>query len=191
MVQSFQPIREEVAAELVDTLREACESKKYSSVNLSEMLIETSNNIVARCVLGQKYEYDTQDGDGSGSFGELARKMMKQLAAFSVGDFFPSLGWVDILTGQITEFRATFSALDAFFDQVIADHKRMKKREDGQSDKKDFVDILLQIQEGGRHDFQLTHENIKAILMVCFFLSIFFPPPLLSSLSPAHLQMGT
>lgn len=179
MVQSFQPIREEVAAELVDTLREACESKKYSSVNSSEMLIETSNNIVARCVLGQKYEYDdTQDGDGSGSFGELARKMMKQLAGFSVGDFFPSLGGVDTLTGQITEFKATFSALDAFFDQVIADHKRMKKREDGQSDKKDFVDILLQIQEGGRHDFQLTHDNIKAILMVCFFLCI--PPPPLS-----------
>ncbi|XP_061362144.1 cytochrome P450 71A1-like [Gastrolobium bilobum] len=161
-VRSFQSIREEEVAQLVDTVREACESKR-SSVNLSEMLIATSNNIVSRCVLGQKY--DTPDG--SSSFGELGRKMMEQLAAFSVGDFFPSLGWIDVLTGQISEFKATFRALDAFFDEVIAEHKRTK-RDDGQSDNKDFVEILLQIQEGGKYDFQLTHDNIKALLMDMF-----------------------
>lgn len=175
-VQSFQSIREEEVAEIVDTLKEACASasasasKESSIVNLSEMLIAASNNIVSRCVLGQKY--DTPDG--SGSFGELGRKMMKQLAAFSVGDLFPSLGWIDILTGQISEFKATFCALDSFFDQVIADHKRMKKSEDGQSDKKDFVEILLQVQDGAKYDFPLTNDNIKAILMVCFFLYYFF-----------------
>ena len=163
-VRSFQSIREEEVAELVDNIREACASKG-PCVNLSEMLIAASNNIVSRCVLGQKY--DTPDG--SSSFGELGRKMMRQLAAFSVGDFFPSLGWVDVLTGQIPEFKATFCALDAFFDKVVEEHRRMK-RGDGQSDKKDFVDILLQVQENGIHDFQLTHDNIKAILVVSFSL---------------------
>lgn len=176
-MQSFQSIREEVA-EIVNTLKEACASKESSIVNLSEMLIAASNNIVSRCVLGQKYDTPV----GSGSFGELGRKMMKQLAAFSVGDFFPSLGWIDILTGQISEFKATFCALDSFFDQVIADHKRMKKSEDGQSDKKDFVEILLQVQDGAKYDFPLTNDNIKAILMVCFFL-YFFPSYFLADIT--------
>ncbi|XP_020213693.2 cytochrome P450 71A1 [Cajanus cajan] len=163
-VRSFQPIREEEVALMLDGIREACAGKS-SCVNLTEMLIETSNNIMSRCVLGRKYD----TSDGRISFGELGRKMMKHLATFTVGDFFPSLGWVDFLTGQIAEFKATFSALDAFFDQLVAERKRMKMEINGQSDDdKDFVDILLQIQEGGKHDFQLTQNDVKAILMDIF-----------------------
>ncbi|XP_027358651.1 cytochrome P450 71A1-like [Abrus precatorius] len=161
-VRSFQSIRDEEIAEMLDTIREACGSKR-SCVNLSEMLIETSNNIMSRCVLGQKY--DTPEGGES--FGELGRKMMKHLATYSVGDFFPWLGWVDVLTGQIAEFKSTFCALDGFFEQLVVQRKRMN-RGDGQSDNKDFVDILLQIQEGRKHDFQLTHNDVKAILMDIF-----------------------
>ncbi|TKY73567.1 steroid 17alpha-monooxygenase or 17alpha-hydroxyprogesterone aldolase [Spatholobus suberectus] len=161
-VRSFQSIREEEVAAMLDAIREVCASKR-SSVNLSEMLIQTSNNIMSRCVLGRKYD----TADGRISFGELGRKMMKHLATFTVGDFFPSLGWIDFLTGQIPEFKATFCALDAFFEQLIAERKRIK-RDNGQPDNKDFVDILLQIQESGKHDFQLTHDDVKAILMDIF-----------------------
>ncbi|XP_061349591.1 phenylacetaldehyde oxime monooxygenase CYP71AN24-like isoform X2 [Gastrolobium bilobum] len=111
-VGSFHSIRQEEITELVDTIRDACASKR-SSVNLREMLFAASNNIVSRCVLGQKY--DTPDG--TTSIGVLARKTMKLLAAFSVGDFFPSLGWIDVLTGLISEIKSTSAALDAFFDE--------------------------------------------------------------------------
>ncbi|KAL2346965.1 hypothetical protein Fmac_000965 [Flemingia macrophylla] len=163
-VRSFQSIREEEVVLMLDGIREACAGKS-SCINLTEMLIETSNNIMSRCVLGRKY--DTAD-DTRISFGELGRKMMKHLATFTVGDFFPSLGWIDFLTGQIAEFKATFSALDAFFDELIAERKRTKRNINGQSDNKDFVDILLQIQEGGKHDFQLAQNDVKAILMDIF-----------------------
>ncbi|KAL1363830.1 phenylacetaldehyde oxime monooxygenase CYP71AN24-like [Arachis hypogaea] len=163
-VRSFQSIREEEVAELVDSLRETCGSNKESCVNLSELIIATSNNIVSRCVLGQKYD---NNPDGSGSFGELGRKMMRELAAFSVGDFFPFLGWLDFLTGQIQEFKATFHALDCFYDKVLEEHRRMIKK--GNDDKKDFVDLLLQVQEDGvHHDFHLSNDNLKAILMDVF-----------------------
>ncbi|XP_061349592.1 cytochrome P450 71A1-like [Gastrolobium bilobum] len=158
-VGSFHSIRQEEITELVDTIRDACASKR-SSVNLREMLFAASNNIVSRCVLGQKY--DTPDG--TTSIGVLARKTMKLLAAFSVGDFFPSLGWIDVLTGLISEIKSTSAALDAFFDEVIAQHKRSNKNDD-KNDIKDFSGILLQLQEGGKLDFELTQDNLKAILM--------------------------
>ncbi|KAI4338264.1 hypothetical protein L6164_016606 [Bauhinia variegata] len=121
------------------------------------MLIATTNNVICRCVLGDKY--NTKDDC---RFGELARKVMVHIATFCVGDFFPSFGWVDVLTGKIRYFKATFEALDAFFDQVIAEHKTRRMN----GDKKDFVDILLQLQEDGMLDFELTHHNLKALIMV-------------------------
>ncbi|KAI4338263.1 hypothetical protein L6164_016605 [Bauhinia variegata] len=123
------------------------------------MLIGTSNNVICRCVLGDKY--NTKDDC---RFGELARKAIIHITDFAVRDFFPSLGWVDVLTGKIRDFKATFEALDAFFDQVIAEHKTGKRNSN--NDQKDFIDILLQLQEDGLLDFELTHQNLKALIMV-------------------------
>ncbi|KAK7353964.1 hypothetical protein VNO80_19420 [Phaseolus coccineus] len=165
-VRSFQSIREEEVSGMLGAIREACSASKGSScVNLSEILIQTSNNIISRCVLGRKYD----NPEGGISFGELGRKMMKHLATFSVGDFFPLLGWIDVITGQIPEFKATFRALDSFFDQLIAERKRIVKSDGYQPHNKDFLETLLQIQDGaGKHDFQLTHDDVKAILMDIF-----------------------
>ena len=183
-VRSFQSIREEEVAAMLGAIREACSaSKGPSCVNLSEILIETSNDIMSRCVLGRKYD----NSDGGISFGELGRRMMKHLATFTVGDFFPLLGWVDVLSGQIPEFKDTFRALDAFYDQLIAERRRMMKKEGYQPHNKDFLDTLLQIQDGaGSHDFQLTHNDVKAILMVHMSL---FSSDMLRKSSIEHLQM--
>ncbi|KAK7265633.1 hypothetical protein RJT34_33255 [Clitoria ternatea] len=82
MVQSFGVIKEEEVAELVNELREVS-----SRVNIGEMVLSTLNNIVCECVLGRKYS-----GDGHSRVKGLARNVMFNLAAFSVGDYFPLLG---------------------------------------------------------------------------------------------------
>ena len=88
------------------------------------MLIAASNNIVSRCVHGRKCDDRIGGGGGSScSFGVLGRKVMRLLSAFSVGDFFPQLGWVDSLTGLIPEMKAMSVTIDAFFDEVIAEHE--------------------------------------------------------------------
>ncbi|KAF7838254.1 Cytochrome P450 [Senna tora] len=144
-VQSFQFIRKEEVEEMVNKIREACESE--SEINLSQMFITTSNNIVSRCVLGHKYEA----AHGSTSFGDVARKVMTQFVAFSVGDFFPSLGWIDYVTGLIPKLKATSAELDAFFEDVIEQHKMMERNYED-----DFVDILLQLPQNGKLESSLT-----------------------------------
>lgn len=162
-VQSVQFIREEEAMALVEKIRKALSlSEGCCTVNLSEMLIATANNIICRCMFGKKY-----DADGC-RFGELGRQIMVQISDFSIGDLFPSLGWVDVLTGQIKKFKATFEEMDDFFDQIIVGH-RMSRRD---PNKKDFLDILLQLQADGLSEFDLTESDLKAILMV--FLPIPF-----------------
>ncbi|KAK2388926.1 cytochrome P450 71A1 [Trifolium repens] len=158
-VQSVQFIREEEAVALVDKIRKATIlSDGCCTVNLSEMIIATANNIISRCIFGKKY-----DSDGC-RFGKLGRKIMTQVSDFSIGDMFPLLGWVDVLTGQIQKFKATFEEMNDFFDGVIIEHK-MSRRD---PNKKDFLDILLQLQSDGLSEFNLTQNDLKALLMDMF-----------------------
>ncbi|KAL3569919.1 hypothetical protein D5086_029809 [Populus alba] len=161
MVQSFHHVREEEAAGLIDKIRFACHSG--TSVNLSEMLISVSSNVVSRCVVGRKAEKE----GGNSKFGELTRTVMVQMTAFSFGDLFPYLGWMDTLTGLIPRLKATSSALDSFIDQVIEEHRSLES--DGDScAQTDFLQALLQLQKNGKLDVQLTRDNIIAVVLQPF-----------------------
>jgi len=162
-VQSFLHIREEEVAQLVKKLREA--SSSDAIVNLSEMIMATSNNIVCKVALGRKF-----GGDGYSRVKELARDVMIHLTAFTVKDYFPRLGWIDFVTRKIGKYKATAAALDGVFDEVIAE--RMRARREGEdSKKKDFVDILLQLQEDSTLD--LTKNDLKAVLTVSYNCPIY------------------
>jgi cytochrome P450 len=165
-VQSFQYVREEEVEALINNIRESC--LKGASVNLSEMLIATSNNIISRCTLGQTFEGE----NGKSRFGQLTRRVMELFSAFCIGDFFPSLGWIDVLTGLIPSLKATIRELDVFFDQVIEEHKT-EKSDDSQPNKLDLLHILLRLQKNGMLDIELTKDNFKAILMVPLSLSLY------------------
>ncbi|XP_027332884.1 cytochrome P450 71A1-like [Abrus precatorius] len=157
MVQSFRSIREEEVAELMTKLREVSSSDS-SYVNLSEMIRSTSMNIVCRCVLGRKHS-----GDSYMKVEEAVRNIMVHLAAFTVRDYFPLFGWVDVLTGTIQKYKATFEALDALFDQAMAEHWTTHSKDKG------FLDSLLQLQrDSSMLNFELTKNDIKALLMDMF-----------------------
>jgi hypothetical protein len=164
-VQSLQYVREEEVEALNNKIHDSCLNE--ASANLSEMLITTSNNIVSRCIIGQKFK----DKNGESSFGELSKKVMVLLVAFCFGDFFPSLGWIDVLTGLIPSMKATSRELDV--DQVIEEHMT-KKSDGGHPNSHDFVDILLQLQKNDMPEFKLSKDNLKAILVVDLSLPLSF-----------------
>ncbi|RYQ88490.1 hypothetical protein Ahy_B09g095653 isoform E [Arachis hypogaea] len=107
-VQSFRAIREEEVEEMVRVLVRA--SSNEEAVNLGEMVVSSSNNIVCKCALGRKYGEE-------GGIQDLARRVMIYLTAFTVGDYFPALGWVDVVSGKIGRYRETFRTLDGLFDK--------------------------------------------------------------------------
>jgi hypothetical protein len=164
-VQSFQYVREEEIEALIKKIRESC--NKGAFVNLSEMMMSTSNDIVSRCVLGQKFEEE-----GKSTFGhQSSRKIMEHLGAFCFGDFFPFLGWIDVLTGFISSLKATFRQSDAFFDQAVEENNKIKTIDD--SERKDFIDILLKLKKKGMLNVELAQADLKAILLVSLSLSLF------------------
>ncbi|XP_023001248.1 cytochrome P450 71A1-like [Cucurbita maxima] len=156
-IHEFQYVREEEVEILVNKVHKA--SSSGLSVNLSELITSTSNNIVSRCIFGEKFE----DENGKSRFGELTRRMAKLVVAFSVGDFYPAFGWIDNITGLIGQLKETSRALDTFLEQLIEEHKT-KKRDDFQGDREDFVDILLQVQQKDDLGFEFTRESLKSVL---------------------------
>ncbi|GMN68913.1 hypothetical protein TIFTF001_037966 [Ficus carica] len=168
-VQSFQFVREEETEVLLHQVRKACLYGE-TTINLSQMLSDASNNIISRCILGQSYR--AEDGSLS-KLGELSKRVMVELIAFSVGDFFPSLKWVDFVRGFLARLGSTFRELDAFNNCLVQEHKTMKiaPNHDG-SEIKDFVEVLLRLQEDRKLDFELTQDQLKAILQDLFIAGI-------------------
>ncbi|KAF3436754.1 hypothetical protein FNV43_RR19505 [Rhamnella rubrinervis] len=164
-VQAFQFVREEEVALMVEEIRRCCvQDGADHVVDLGEVLTAISNNIASRSALGRKYEGD-EDGNNL-NFGDLSKKAMELMGTFSFGDMFPYLRWIDVLTGYNAKVRNTAKAFHALLDQVIDEHQQQSSTE--QSDKKDPVDILLQIQKDGQLGINLTRENLKAILLDMF-----------------------
>ncbi|KAL9439093.1 hypothetical protein AB3S75_024705 [Citrus x aurantiifolia] len=166
-VQSLQYVNEEEVAIMINKIRSSCFNE--GSVNLAEMLQTVANNIIARSVLGRRVEEETAGGN-SNKFGELSRRMMIQSASFCYRDLFPSLGWLDVVTGRIGRLKAIAREFDALFDQVIEEHRisEISDEDNDQSAEKDLVHTILKLQKDGRLGIELNQDNLKALLLDMF-----------------------
>ncbi|KAK8978142.1 hypothetical protein V6N11_062937 [Hibiscus sabdariffa] len=93
---------------IIDKIRGAC--RKGESVNLSDMFLFVSNNIVSRCVISRKIE---EDGGTCSKMGLLARRSAVLLTSFCVGDMFPYLRMA-CSTWTLTEDNTKANLLDMF-----------------------------------------------------------------------------
>ncbi|KAI3834016.1 hypothetical protein MKX03_003397 [Papaver bracteatum] len=135
--------------------------KPGTVVNLTELLLNLSNNLISRVAFGKAYE----ETDGTSRLGHLTRDLLTLMGAFSVGDFFPAFGWVDRLTGLTGRMDKTHIDLDAFLDQVIEDHLN-NKLGISNHDHETVIDTLLRVQKDKTLNITLVRDNIKAIVLV-------------------------
>ncbi|KAK6928622.1 Cytochrome P450 [Dillenia turbinata] len=161
-VQSSNYIRKEEIADLVMKLRELSFQKEPA--NLGKMLINIATNIIFRCVLGRKYEEDVGP-----EFAQVTMEVSDLSLAFSFRDFFPSIGWMDKFTGLDRKVGGTFRKFDQFLDRAIKEQEEMKD-ESEPSEKKNLIQILLDLWNGGTAGSYLTKKSFKAVIM--FILSI-------------------
>ncbi|KAI3952862.1 hypothetical protein MKW92_050168, partial [Papaver armeniacum] len=164
-VRSFKKMREEEVDAMIQIISNSCSTREKGEVviNLSKLLLTLTNNIVSRCALGAKYENDHEN-----KFGQLSREFSRLLGAFSFGDYFPSLGWMDVVSGLSSKLKKVSQELDAFFDQVIDDHllchsKSQNGHGQGEDIKElDLTDILLLSQKDNPN---VSRNNVKAIIL--------------------------
>ncbi|KAK9115228.1 hypothetical protein Syun_022025 [Stephania yunnanensis] len=163
-VKTFKQTREEEVACMVEKISRS--ASVGAPVNLTEMLMSVFMNILCRCVLGRKYDVERDEG-----YGYLIRVLTTETPPFVFGDVFPSLGWLDAITGSVRKLKLTASRIDSFLEQIIKEHEQHRKGHDVPDEEKDFVDLMLQVQveENKRMKNDFTRDNMKALLVDLFF----------------------
>ncbi|KAI7736088.1 hypothetical protein M8C21_023705 [Ambrosia artemisiifolia] len=150
-VQSYRHVREEEMAFMIEKIQKA----EKSLLNLSELVISLTNNVICRVALGRRY--DGRD------FKNLLQRTLELLGCFSVGSYIPWLSWVDRLTGLEEKAYAIAKEFDELLEFVIDEHLN-KKGASGEC--QDIVDVLVEIQRDDKTDFRLEKDMIKAIILV-------------------------
>lgn len=170
----------------MERLVQRIESSSGSNLNLSKALGLYANGVLCRAAFGKDFleggEYERH------GFQRMLEEYQELLGGFSLGDFFPSLEWINSVNGMKRRLKHTFMRFDVLFDEIIRDHLERKEQikgnssidDDEQDDKqdkmeaKDLVDVLLDVQNGTGLEMPLTMDNIKAVILVRLFLFLFY-----------------
>eukprot|EP01018_Ginkgo_biloba_P005217 Gb_05139 [translate_table: standard] len=159
-IDSFRSVREEEVSLLLHSLwQESANGTK--SVNLTKKLTSLTSSIMCRMIFGGKYSDDDMTGK---NFREIIQEVNQSSSVFFVGDFVPSLHWLDF-QGVGRRVKNVIKIFDAFTDKVIDEHvegMKLNKQKDG---RKDFVDVLLEMKEMQSTEIEITRENIKALIL--------------------------
>ncbi|KAL5814914.1 hypothetical protein ACOSQ4_025555 [Xanthoceras sorbifolium] len=162
-VQSFRTVREEEVALLMKKIENL--ALLSLTVNLSKMFYSLTNDVICRAALGRKYNEVE-----SGKTLKLLKEFMVILSGFNIGDFIPWLGWVNLVTGFDAKVERVAKEFDKFLDEIVEAHLHDQERETNHGDeseaRKDFVDVLLEIQKD--NSASLSTVSIKALILDMF-----------------------
>lgn len=160
-VKSFRFVREEEVALLLDMIKESSFS---GSINLSKLFNSITNDITCRIVLGKKYN----ERDGGRRFKDVLEEFTYLLGCSNIGDFIPSLSWVNKLNGLYARVEKNFREFDSFLDEVVEEHIVKTRNIGSEEEEEDFVDVMLRVEKDSTLGVPITRDHTKAVILDMF-----------------------
>ncbi|XP_037438654.1 indole-2-monooxygenase-like [Triticum dicoccoides] len=172
-VRALQGAREEETRLVVVKLRAAAEAR--SAVDMTELLGAFTNDVVCRAVCGKFFRVEGRNE----LFRELIAGNVAAIGGFNLEDYFPNLAKVGLLRRVVLARTCRLKKRwDELLDKIVDDHatkspwlvggvhhhqhNELEQRQEDQD--RDLVDVLLSLQ----HEYNLTRDNVKVILMDMF-----------------------
>ncbi|XP_031119561.1 cytochrome P450 71A1-like [Ipomoea triloba] len=161
-VKLFQPIREDEVSRMMNRISELAFSSQL--VNLSEIVMSLTCNIICRSAFGKSFDEERPAGKW-GCHKILAESQAMMMGGSLIADFLPSFGWLDKLLGNAARLERVFKQQDSFHQQLIDQHldPNRPKSMDG-----DMLDTLIRLKMENSSSVNLTWDHIKAVLMIVF-----------------------
>eukprot|EP01018_Ginkgo_biloba_P006202 Gb_19800 [translate_table: standard] len=158
-LDDFQAVREEEVRLMVTSIAQH-QRQGQGAVNLGEVLNVCTANVLGQIMLSKRV-FESQ-GSEAGEFREMVLELMVLAGVFNIGDFVPSLAWMD-LQGVQAKMKKLHQRFDDFFGRILREHQN------GHGSPADFLSVLLSLRnnadgEGG----QLTDTDMKALLLDLF-----------------------
>nr|GME00444.1 angelicin synthase-like [Ipomoea batatas] len=138
-------------------------------VNIGELASSTELNVVARMIWGSTLGSDEEKNEKIGGvFRELMGKFVDTFAEPNISDFFPWLARFD-LQGIEAKMEGMRNAVDNILEPIIKEGVRVVSEKSGSvsngDEKKDFLQILLELKERDDAGRSLDFQAIKAMLL--------------------------
>ncbi|KAK1685398.1 hypothetical protein QYE76_046246 [Lolium multiflorum] len=162
-VRQFAPIRDSETLSLVREV--AAASERGMPVNLPSVLLSCSNSITAKAAFGEVCSPELRQ-----QFLSAMEVAVSLGLGFCVGDLFPSLWFVDVVSGMRRRLWRTHRQMDAVFDTIIAEceSRRLKRKTAGMTEDDDILSVILRIKDEGEIEFPVGNTNVKAIVFDLF-----------------------
>ncbi|KAF4378677.1 hypothetical protein F8388_006128 [Cannabis sativa] len=164
-VNSYQSVREEEVAKLVNSISHHSSSSPGAAVDLTKKLYALTASIIFRTAFGTTFK-DSKFSEEK--LYKILEEVVISVGSFCAAEYFPYVGWiVDKLSGLQRRRDRTFHEMDGFFQRVIDDHLSPGREK---QEHEDIVDVLLKIvkEQTGFGAISLTINNIKAVLLDMF-----------------------
>lgn len=158
-MRQLAPIRDSETLSLVREIGSA--GRRREPVNLGRLVLSCSVEITGKAVFGRLC--------GAGELMEVLDVAAKYGSGFSAGDLFPSLWFVDAVTGLTRRLWRAHRQLDAIFDKIIAECEARRQAETTTANGHDdlgFLGVLLRIRDEGEPETAIGTTSIKAVLFV-------------------------
>ncbi|PWA50583.1 Costunolide synthase [Artemisia annua] len=143
-------------AEELENMHKSLESLAGTVIDFRQIMTQTVNNVICRATLGDNYKDQKE-------LIELLNEMMNGLGDMDVVSYFPSLQFLNGISGKKGKWLKTHKQLDIILDDILEEHKNRK----GQSrDHEALLDVLVRVKDAGDLDVPITNDNIKAVALL-------------------------
>lgn len=158
-VQTFRSVREDEVLKLIKSIS----SQKGSIVNLTRAIFSLIYGITSRAAFGKRSQHTER-------YLELVEEMNHLGSGFCLADMYPSVKLLEVMIPMRYKMERAQKRIDDIVNNILIEHKAEKLREatgeDGAEANGDLVDVLLNIQQKGEFQPQLTDTCIKAVIFV-------------------------
>ncbi|KAJ8770589.1 hypothetical protein K2173_018080 [Erythroxylum novogranatense] len=161
-VQSFSSVRHEEVANLLKFVR-ASAGKPF---DFTERVFLYTNKVTCRTAFGNTCSEELQDAVLEG-----LREATALAGGFDLADLFPSLEFLQGLSGIKSKLERIQEKMTRLLDEIIQDHKEeLMNSKNGTADAEDddLVNVLLKSQEGGNLKCPITTTSLKAVILDMF-----------------------
>ncbi|PQP95578.1 premnaspirodiene oxygenase [Prunus yedoensis var. nudiflora] len=125
-----------------------------------------TNDVVSRAAFGNKCKYQHE-------FTLLLGEILLLASGFNIVDLYPSLTFLRSMSGMKPAMMKIQKKIDVILQDIVREHK-MKREATRKGfgrlgeDEEDLVDTLLNYEEANKHEFHLTTDQIKDVIMDIF-----------------------
>ncbi|KAF7815612.1 flavonoid 3',5'-hydroxylase 2-like [Senna tora] len=162
-IEEWSKVRADELAHMLNAMYES--SKVGEPVSIPEMLNFAMANMLGGIILSRRV-FHTK-GSESNEFKDMVVELMTTAGYFNVGDFIPSLAWLD-MQGIERGMKVLHKKFDVLLTRMIQEHVASS---DKRKSKPDFLDVIMRYYKEGVVDDvgeKLSFTNVKAVLLNLF-----------------------